>query len=276
MENREGKYTENGRNCKQFFNIYVLYNYYQSTFQKEAFMTGDQNQSVGSSITLLIFGSASLLLIFGTQVVIPFINKITGLEIIICWFLVAGLFVFFPLLLTAYFILKKEGWWGKSGLWKKRLRFRPMNKGDWFWGLGSIVVIGLLSLGLMKSIETIFGEFASQPPFMVFEPLGPDRIWILILWLPYWLLNILGEEILWRGTILPIQEEAYGKFAWFIHGTGWAIFHLAFGWQLLVTLLPILYIQSWVVSRRENSWIGVLIHGGINGPSFIAIALGLL
>ncbi|MCD4691374.1 MAG: CPBP family intramembrane metalloprotease [Calditrichales bacterium] len=83
-------------------------------------------------------------------------------------------------------------------------------------------------------------------------------------------------EYLWRGVILPKQEIVFGKNAWIIHGICWGIFHIAFGWQLLLTLIPILFIQSYVVQRRKNSWTGVIIHAVVNGPSFIAISFGLL
>ena len=86
----------------------------------------------------------------------------------------------------------------------------------------------------------------------------------------------MGEEILWRGVIFPRQEIAFKKYTWLIHGFCWGIFHIAFGWQLLLTLLPILFIQSYTVQRRQNSWIGVVIHAVVNGPSFIAISFGLI
>jgi len=111
---------------------------------------------------------------------------------------------------------------------------------------------------------------------MSFEPLTAGRYWLLAVWFPYWILNIMGEEILWRGVMLPRQELAFGNKTWIVHGLGWGLFHIAFGWQLLITLLPILFIQSYVVQQRKNSWIGVIVHAGINGPGFLAIAFGLL
>jgi len=86
----------------------------------------------------------------------------------------------------------------------------------------------------------------------------------------------MGEEILWRGVILPRQEKASGQKAWFFHGLFWSIFHISFGWQLLIIALPSLFILPYAVQHRKNSWIGVIIHAMINGPSFIAISFGLL
>jgi membrane protease YdiL (CAAX protease family) len=72
----------------------------------------------------------------------------------------------------------------------------------------------------MKGLEVIAGPVEHQPPFMSFDPLTPGRYWILLIWVPYWVLNIMGEEILWRGTMLPRQELAFGKWAWLFHGIG--------------------------------------------------------
>ena len=71
--------------------------------------------------------------------------------------------------------------------------------------------------------------------------------------------------------LLPRQEKTFEDKTWILHGTGWAIFHIAFGWQLLVMLLPLLYIEPYVVQKTQNTWTGVFLHGVINGPSFIAI-----
>jgi len=226
--------------------------------------------------SFLVFASGTLLLFAGTKYLIPYLHLITGWETIIFWFLVAGIGVFTPLLLISFFMLKNEKVFAQPGWWQNRLRFKKMSKSDWLWAIGGILVIGAASALIMKITELVSGPFDSQPPFMAFDPLGPGRYYILLLWLPYWLLNIFGEEILWRGVLLPRMELAHGKFTWLIHGTFWGMFHLPFGWGLLLTLLPILYIQSYIVQKRKNTWIGVIIHAVINGPSFIAISFGLI
>ena len=233
-------------------------------------------KGIGFIKSFAIFGIASLIMIIETQYVIPFLINITGWETIIFWFIVAGLGLFFPLLVTAALFLKNEGNSFNKVVWNERLRFKKMKKVDWLWSIGAIIVIGIFSALIIEILKTVIDNVSYQPSFMSFEPLTWERSWILLLWFPYWLLNIMGEEILWRGVILPRQEIVFGKFTWLIHGCSWGIFHIGFGWQLLVTLLPILFIQSYVVQRQKNSWIGVVIHAGINGPSFLAIAFGLI
>lgn len=226
--------------------------------------------------SLVLFGGAGLALWLETHFLIPYLSEVTGLETVIWWFIVAALGMFIPLLIISYFILRSEGRLGDSGIWRERLRFHPMTFQDWIWGIGGIILIGICSYFIMAIIASLAGPVENQPPFMQFEPLGPGRYWILLVWFAYWIFNIMGEEILWRGVVLPRQEVFFKKHAWLIHGLCWGVFHIAFGWQLLITLLPIIFIQSYIVQKRKNTWIGVLIHAGINGPSFIAISLGLL
>lgn len=216
------------------------------------------------------------MMILGTQFLIPFLTKMTGVETIIWWFVVAGVGIFVPLLIAAIIILKTEGYPINIETWKTRLRFKKMNSGDWLWSIVGIIVIGALSYIIMEMITKLSGPVDHQPPFMNFEPLNTGRYWILVVWFPYWLFNIMGEEVLWRGVLLPKQEIVFGKYTWIIQGIGWGLFHIAFGWQLLITLLPILFILPYITQKRKNSWIGVFLHAVLNGPSFIAISLGLI
>lgn len=233
-------------------------------------------KKMGLLKSFAIFIPASLVFMLETYYLIPYLSQKTGQETVLLWFIVAGLGMFLPLILIALAILKSEGYGINTNTWRDRLRFQPLTRADWIWSIGALIVIGLFSGVIMKCLEIAVGEFDHTPPFMAFEPLAPGRYWLLLVWLPYWLLNIMGEEILWRGVMLPRQEAAFGHFAWLVQAVGWGMFHLAFGWQLLLTLIPILCILPYVGQTRKNSWIGVIIHAGLNGPSFIAIALGML
>jgi len=223
-----------------------------------------------------IYIPAAILMYCMTQYLIPFLSRVTGQETILFWFIVAGLGIFTPLIIAGMLILKFEGCEISKSTWAERLRFRKITKTDLIWSIVGLVLVGVLSGIILKVLELIIGKFDHSPAFMSFEPLTKGRYWLLLIWAPYWILNILGEEFLWRGVMLPRQEVAFGKHAWLIHGFGWGLFHIAFGWQLLITLIPLIFIQPFIVQRTKNSWIGVIMHGGLNGPSFIAICFGLI
>ena len=233
-------------------------------------------KKLGFISSFAIYIPAALLMYFLTKYLIPYLSEITGQETILFWFIVAGLGIFFPLIITAIMILKSEGFKISINTWIQRLRFRKITKRDILWSIGGLILVGVFSGIIMKGLELVIGKFDHSPAFMSFEPLTKGRYWLLLVWFPYWILNILGEEILWRGVMLPRQEITFGKYAWVIHGFGWGLFHIAFGWQLLITIIPLIFIQSYVVQRTKNSWVGVIMHGGLNGPSFIAISFGLI
>lgn len=230
-------------------------------------------QRFGIVPTIIIFGAAAALLAFMTGPLHRQLTETTNLEPVVAWFLLGGAGVFVPLLLLSLYILLFEGNLCPSA-WRERLRFRPFNKGDLAWTVGGLIAItgatGLIMLGARLAGHPL----DLNPSFMRLEPLGHNRLWILGVWLPFWLLNIFGEEILWRGVVLPSQEAVFGDLAWLANGLGWLVFHLAFGPALMLALAPIILILPYIVQRRRNSWIGVVLHAGLNGPGFLGVAFG--
>ncbi|HBL74797.1 MAG TPA: CPBP family intramembrane metalloprotease [Prolixibacteraceae bacterium] len=211
-----------------------------------------------------------------TKFLIPYLSEVTGQETILFWFIVGGIGIFTPLIITGILILKAEGYKISKSTWIGRLRFRRITKQDLLWSFAGLILVGIFSGLIMKLLELVVGPFDPSPSFMSFEPLSKGRYWLLFVWAPYWILNILGEEFLWRGVLLPRQEIVFGKYTWIVHGLGWGLFHVAFGWQLLINLIPLIFIQSYIVQKTKNSWVGVIMHGGLNGPSFLAISFGLI
>jgi membrane protease YdiL (CAAX protease family) len=239
-------------------------------------ITKTEIKKLGFIGSFAIYIPAAILMYGLTKYLIPFLSRTTGQETILFWFIVAGLGIFLPLIITGLLMLRYEGIRISKRTLIERLRFRNISKRDILWSFAGLVLVGLLSGLIMKGLELLIGTFDHSPAFMSFEPLTKGRYWLLLVWFPYWILNIIGEEFLWRGVMLPRQEVAFGRHAWIIHGFGWGLFHIAFGWQLLITLLPLIFIQSYIVQRTKNSWNGVILHGGLNGPSFIAICFGLI
>lgn len=233
-------------------------------------------KKLGFSGSFAIYLPAALLMYVLTRFLIPFLSEVTGMETILFWFIVAGAGIFTPLIITGLVILKSEGYRISRQTITNRLRFRRLTLRNLLFALGGLVAVGVISGVVMQILEMVIGKFDHSPAIMQFEPLSAGRYWLLLVWVPYWLTNILGEEFLWRGVMLPRQEIAFGKYAWLIHGFGWGLFHIAFGWQLLITLVPLIFIQSYLVQKTGNSWVGVIMHGGLNGPAFLAICFGLI
>ena len=69
----------------------------------------------------------------------------------------------------------------------------------------------MLTQLIIMILESILGKAEMHPSFMIFEPLSEGRYWILLAWLPFCTFNIMGEEFLWPGVLLPRQEISFGK-----------------------------------------------------------------
>jgi len=105
------------------------------------------------------------------------------------------------------------------------------------------------------------------------------RWWVALYYLAVLLLcNVAGEELWWRGYLLPRQEVAHGRGAWMIHGTLWAMFHLFFQWTVwdLVRMVPTCCALSFVAQHRQNTWPGVIAHTFGNSALLLQIAQGVI
>ena len=222
-----------------------------------------------------VFVLGAFLMWFANHSAAGWIATTLGADPLLAWFLAVLAVAAIPLAFVAGLILSREGYAFTALYWRERLRFQTMTAPDWRAALIAVGAVALGSTPIAVLLYSIYGPEALEPPFMGTIPLEPDRLWLLLAWFPFWIVNILGEEILWRGIVQPRQEKIYGSRAWMINAAGWGIFHIAFGWKLLVMLIPILIVLPWTVQKTANSWTGIFIHAVLNGPSFIAVSLGL-
>lgn len=246
-----------------------------SGFEKREGPEPDRVPPLGLGGSAALFGAGALLLFLTTRVAVPAFISATRTETVVTWFLAASIVLFGPLLLTAVLLLYRERRQEGLSSLGVRLWLRPMNRGDWLWAVGGLAVVGVLTGGIGAALRMLLDGKNLHPPFMAFEPLGPGRYWILAAWLPFFVLNIVGEEFVWRGGALPRQEVAFGGGAWLVNGILWLLFHAAFPWQVLLTLVPITLLLPYIVQRRRSTWAGIVIHAGFGAMGFLALAFGL-
>jgi membrane protease YdiL (CAAX protease family) len=189
---------------------------------------------------------------------------------------------------------------GYSFAWsdmRTRFRLLPMTGRDWLWAIGGLFVT-FLSIGALSFTSTLL--IAALPPLAppdFFPPwqrpgtafdvaLFTDFIgaplkgnWgVAALFVVMLFFNIFGEELWWRGYILPRQEKVHGRWTWAIHGLLWLLWHLAFyPWQAFA-LLPICLIVPYIAQRRQNTWPAIIIHlqNGMVLLLILAMVLGVI
>lgn len=231
-------------------------------------------------ISVLYFGIPSLYFWLLTKYLTPYLNRTVGIHPAMSWF-ITGFLVFIPLFFAACLFAMKEGNAGSFKALLTRLRLKKFTKRDWAWATGGLLAVLVLTgliFGVSSLLSTKMGipALKTTPGFMEFEPFKPAERWMLFVWLGMFFFNIVGEEIFWRGYILPRQELAHGKYAWLINSIFWGVFHISFGRDLLIILMPTLVVLPLAVYRTKNTAVGIFIHGVFNGPMFILVSLGIV
>lgn len=229
--------------------------------------------------SLLLFGIPSILFLVICRILVPSLHQNYGLHPALSWF-IGGLLVFLPLFLLAFYLVRNDGFRTNAEI-LNRLRIKKMSSRDWKFTLLSTLTIMVLTgaiMGISKFLHIQFGipEIETTPTFMKFEPFQGNERFLLLVWLVMFFFNIFGEELMWRGYILPRQEIRLAKQAWFFNALLWVLFHICFGIQLMILLIPILFILPYAVQKTQNTTVGIWIHGLVNGPAFIMVSLGIV
>jgi membrane protease YdiL (CAAX protease family) len=225
------------------------------------------------------FLGGALVLYFAVNAGIPYLHQNYGVRPLVGWWLASGVIVI-ALFVSA--ILAAQRNTGSRSLRQilAALNIRSLSKADLLWAFGGLAgVVALTGIVVTASSAMFSVNLLSQDSYASFlkmEKLRSDEYWLFLAWMPYFFFNIVGEELLWRGYLLPRQVLALGRYAWIFNGLLWAIFHIGIGWRIAIVLLPIEFIVPYVVQKRQNTWLGIMIHGLYNGSGFIMVALGVV
>jgi membrane protease YdiL (CAAX protease family) len=180
---------------------------------------------------------------------------------------------------------------GRPLTWEKfteRMRLPGLRWRDMLWGvaifLGGSIGYGLLKELVLDLIQSGWMPIPAHLPALV-DPraaLSLDALaqsaggvirgrWeIAVLYLLTFIFNILGEELWWRGIILPRQELVFGRQTWLVHGLLWAGFHV-FKWWDILPLLPICLLISYCAQRTRSTWGGLIGHALMNATSLLVV-----
>ncbi len=207
---------------------------------------------------------------------LPYLKNNFILNPALYWF-ITGYFLFIPLLLFSIIAVWREGNKGVKEI-LQALNIRGFIKADLIYSIIGLLLV-FISTGIIVTVSFLLNKYfgirllSTTPWFMEILPFqGSDKL-LLLVWLPMFFFNIVGEEMIWRGYI---QTRLSGKYAWLVCSLLWMIFHLPFGIDLIIMLIPALFIIPYVYYKTGNTLTGIFIHGIYNGPLFVMVALGLI
>jgi membrane protease YdiL (CAAX protease family) len=84
--------------------------------------------------------------------------------------------------------------------------------------------------------------------------------------------TVLGEELLFRGLLLPRMQGAFGRRDWVANGALFAIYHLHQPWSILNSFVEGILLLAYPSRRFQSAWVGIIVHS-VQSPLFIIIVL---
>ncbi|MFJ6534538.1 MULTISPECIES: CPBP family intramembrane glutamic endopeptidase [Microbacterium] len=117
--------------------------------------------------------------------------------------------------------------------------------------------VELIPFGLPPVAGRDFGEFLGSSDGAAL--LYGSWAWLAIL-LAFFIFNtVLGEELLFRGYLLPRMNGIFGSKDWVTNGILFAVYHLHVPWVIPIALLDT-FILSLPSRRYQSALIGVITH----------------
>ncbi|MBV7331298.1 CPBP family intramembrane metalloprotease [Chloroflexi bacterium TSY] len=244
--------------------------------------------------SFLIFGIPGVLIYLSVHYLVPLCTD-AGIPLIFSW----SASVLIPTIGNAIVIIglyireERPDW----PTFIARFRLQRLERKYWLWIPFVFVGILLLNESLAWTIPILNNIPFFAPPEIVPEifkdpyetlaqgrgnatfmgvPLTPVNWWLLPFWLIWVIGGVLGEELVWRGYVLPRQQATYGRWAWLVNGLLW---NVPFHWYTLSNVLsdmPLYLILPFFAQRVRNTWFAIIIHAILVALAYVIIIAGIL
>jgi membrane protease YdiL (CAAX protease family) len=83
--------------------------------------------------------------------------------------------------------------------------------------------------------------------------------WYALILVMFLFNTVLGEELLFRGYLLPRMNGVFGRGDWVANGLLFAGYHLHVPWAIPGTLLE-MFTTAYPTKRYRSAWIGIAVH----------------
>ena len=132
--------------------------------------------------------------------------------------------------------------------------------GRLWWVLVPLILLGAAKEELPKipapveRDQTLFLQSAAGQEFF-----SGNWAWFALLVTMMIFNTVLGEELLFRGLLLPRMHGAFGRWDWLVNGVLFGLYHLHTPWSIPANTLDTLFI-SLPASRYRSALIGIAVH----------------
>ncbi|HTP03266.1 MAG TPA: CPBP family intramembrane glutamic endopeptidase [Anaerolineales bacterium] len=158
----------------------------------------------------------------------------------------------------------------------------------WWWLVPLIVLGAVYSMQISSIIShywvTLFPALAEPPGFSMsgFLSTPEGRAKLVGAWGFYalFLLNavlntVIGEELLFRGLLLPRMSGSFGRWSWVANGLLFGFYHFHQPWVMADAAVQGMFLLALPSKRFQSAWYGIVIHS-LESVFFAFILLGLV
>jgi membrane protease YdiL (CAAX protease family) len=122
--------------------------------------------------------------------------------------------------------------------------------------------------GLPVPGDRDFSRFLESDAGQVF--FDGNWTWYAVLVVMWTFNTVLGEELLFRGYLLPRMNGAFGRGDWLVNGILFAGYHLHTPWVMPAALADA-FVLSYPTKRYRSAWLGIAVHSAQS--VFLAVVL---
>lgn len=87
--------------------------------------------------------------------------------------------------------------------------------------------------------------------------------------------TVLGEELLFRGVLLPKMHGVFGRWDWVANGVLFGLYHLHQPWGILGSIGAGVFFYALPAKRFRSTWMSIIVHSG-QSVYFLFLMLGLV
>ncbi|MCB0828581.1 MAG: CPBP family intramembrane metalloprotease [Solirubrobacterales bacterium] len=145
----------------------------------------------------------------------------------------------------------------------------------WWWAL-----LFVLLFGVWSAVPGIPGPSPRDFPDLIDSERGEDFFrgawgWYAVVVVFAVFNTVLGEELLFRGLLLPRMRRVFGRGDWVANGTLFALYHLHQPWVIVNTLVDGIFLLAYPSRRFQSAWMGIIVHS-TQSLFILIVILGLV
>jgi membrane protease YdiL (CAAX protease family) len=157
----------------------------------------------------------------------------------------------------------------------------------WLWVVPFLVAIALVDIVLNTPLKnawvSVFPFLAEPAGYSLDEIFGSQEIlgrlegasWFLALFVVQAIFNtILGEELLFRGVLLPKMEGVFGRGSWVANGVLFGLYHVHQPWGIPNSVVTGL-LYTFPAYRYRSTWMSIILHSA-QSVFFAFLVLGVV